>query len=134
MKNFNEFINKPELKINENIQDFYIDYQKLMSQGEDNDLYDELGELTLTHNLSKEDVGFIVNNYDTTFDMNDHLYTTYINWIDDGLKYSDSDETIELTKEELINFRNDCSGEQTGWSDTSYKICKFIGIDPTEGI
>lgn len=43
-------------------------------------------------------------------------------------------ETILVTRKELRNLIEDCSGEQTGWSDTSYRICYFLGIDPTDGI
>lgn len=45
----------------------------------------------------------------------------------------DYPETITLTKEEVQNFYNDVAGEQVGWSDTSYRIAEFIGIDPTQG-
>jgi len=41
-------------------------------------------------------------------------------------------ETITLTKEELLTFKEDVES-QTGWCDTSYRICEFIGIDPTQG-
>lgn len=42
------------------------------------------------------------------------------------------EKVIALTKEELKTFMDDVNS-QTGWSDTSYKICRFIGIDPTQG-
>jgi transposase len=39
---------------------------------------------------------------------------------------------ICLTKEEVQTFMDDACG--TGaWSDTSYKILEFIGLDPREG-
>ena len=47
--------------------------------------------------------------------------------------FSDSD-TITLTKEELVTFMNDVEQGIGSWSDTSYRICRFIGIDPTDGV
>jgi len=44
------------------------------------------------------------------------------------------EEIIIITKKELQTFHNDVSGNQTGWSDSSYRLVKFLGIDPTEGI
>jgi type I site-specific restriction-modification system R (restriction) subunit len=41
--------------------------------------------------------------------------------------------TICLTKADLQTFMDDCSKGMGIWSDTSYKICNFLGIDPTEG-
>jgi hypothetical protein len=43
-------------------------------------------------------------------------------------------DTITLTKEELITFMNDVEQGIGSWSDTSYRICRFIGIDPTDGV
>ena len=42
-------------------------------------------------------------------------------------------ETITLTKEELKTFMDDLDKGYGTWSDTSYKICRFLGIDPTQG-
>lgn len=39
---------------------------------------------------------------------------------------------IALTKEEIRTFANDCA-KQVGWSDTSQRIVKFMGDDPTQG-
>lgn len=44
------------------------------------------------------------------------------------------DDTITLTKEELITFKNDIEEGVGSWSDTSYKICRFIGVEPTDGV
>jgi len=50
-----------------------------------------------------------------------------------GIVYTiDEPETISLTKDELETFRLD-SIKEIGWSDSSYKIIKFLGEDPTEG-
>ena len=43
-------------------------------------------------------------------------------------------DTITLTKEELKTFMDDVEQGIGSWSDTSYRICKFIGIDPTDGV
>jgi hypothetical protein len=43
-------------------------------------------------------------------------------------------ETITLTKEELQTFAEDCYNQASGYSDTSYRIAHFLGIDPTDGI
>lgn len=43
------------------------------------------------------------------------------------------ENVIVLSKDDIKTFMDDVySG--TGWSDTSYKICRFIDIDPTDGI
>ena len=42
-------------------------------------------------------------------------------------------EVICLNKEEVTTFMHDVSDCTGAWSDTSYKILKFIGIDPTQG-
>ena len=51
-------------------------------------------------------------------------------WLDDSILSN----TISLTKEDLITFSNDIESSNGCWSDTSYKICKFIDIDPTAGV
>ena len=43
-------------------------------------------------------------------------------------------DTITLTKEELVTFMNDVEQGYGSWSDTSYRICRFIGINPKDGI
>jgi len=40
---------------------------------------------------------------------------------------------ILISKEDLLTFMNDVMDNQGNWSDTSYPICKFIGVDPTQG-
>jgi hypothetical protein len=45
-----------------------------------------------------------------------------------------SSDTITLTKEELKTFMDDVEQGIGSWSDTSYRICRFIGIDPTDGV
>lgn len=51
--------------------------------------------------------------------------------MDDELSKLLKEETISLTKAELETFMKDCNDGV--WSDSSYKICRFIGIDPTQG-
>ncbi len=45
-----------------------------------------------------------------------------------------SNDTITLTKEELQTFMDDVEQGIGSWSDTSYRILRFIGIDPTDGV
>ena len=47
---------------------------------------------------------------------------------------SDDSDKIKITKEELTTFMNDASTGTGVWSDTSYRICRFIDIDPTDGL
>jgi hypothetical protein len=42
-------------------------------------------------------------------------------------------ETIELTKAEIKTLIDDVGVGHCVWSDTSYKIIRFIGEDPTAG-
>ena len=43
-------------------------------------------------------------------------------------------DEITLTKEELQTISEDVSDGTGVWSDTSYRICIFLGIDPTDGV
>ena len=45
-----------------------------------------------------------------------------------------TDITITVTKDELQQFMNDVDSGFGIWSETSYRICRFLGIDPTDGI
>jgi len=50
-----------------------------------------------------------------------------------GITYDeDENDTISLTKEEIKTFQKDSLNGI--WSDSSYKICKFIEEDPSDGI
>lgn len=40
------------------------------------------------------------------------------------------EETITITKSELMTFRKDISNFQNSWSDTSYRLVRFIDEDP----
>ena len=42
-------------------------------------------------------------------------------------------DEITITKEDLQIFMDDVD-KGVEWSDTSYRICKFLGIDPTDGV
>ena len=59
-----------------------------------------------------------------------------LNEVSEKLNISDvsSSDTITLTKEELKTFMDDVEQGIGSWSDTSYRICRFIGIDPTDGV
>ncbi len=54
-----------------------------------------------------------------------------------SMKESNEFDEITLTRDELQTFMDDVANNEhtgAGWSDTSYRICRFLGIDPTEGI
>lgn len=94
------------------LEDFYEEYQKLFNtdgfeEGEEytnHELFTEVGQLVNKYNLSKEDVGVILKNYDNGFDINRFLQGTYDEWD----KYNDNKEPI---REELIEImrENDIS-------------------------
>lgn len=53
----------------------------------------------------------------------------------DDLRMQETEETIELTAEEIRTLMSDVSNvAASGWSDSSYRIIEFIGDDPTEGL
>ena len=66
--------------------------------------------------------------------MKDNKHIQSFNEHQENLNISSSSDTITLTKEELITFMNDVEQGIGSWSDTSYRICRFIGIDPTDGV
>jgi len=67
--------------------------------------------------------------------MKDNKHIKSFNEATENLNISDvSSDTITLTKEELKTFMDDVEQGIGSWSDTSYRICKFIGIDPTDGV
>ncbi len=91
IKKWSSFIKE---SINSNIINFYNEYKGLFSDPDDDDLdnipskidlYDEIGELTLKHNLSYEDVGYILNSLDTSFDTDGLLKSTYNTWVDENV-------------------------------------------------
>lgn len=51
----------------------------------------------------------------------------------DLINFQKSSDIIKLTKDEITTLMDD-SYHQTGWSDSSYKIISFIGLDPTAGV
>ena len=67
--------------------------------------------------------------------MKNNKHIKSFNEATENLNISDvSSDTITLTKEELKTFMDDVEQGIGSWSDTSYRICKFIGIDPTDGV
>ncbi len=48
-------------------------------------------------------------------------------------KLEESEETIALTVNEVKTLMDDAE-RQIGWSDTSYRIIRFIGDDPSAGV
>lgn len=80
---FNESINKT------NIDNYYRAYKAWLTEEpeEDNEptnyeRWMEVGQLTIKHHLSKEDVKYILDNYDTSFDWDGLLQSTYDKWTD----------------------------------------------------
>jgi hypothetical protein len=68
----------------------------------------------------------------TTVKNEDELFDDF--YIANVKPKSPAELTIIVTQEELKTFYDDVAGEQTGWSDSSYRLAKFIGIDPTQGL
>jgi hypothetical protein len=90
IKKFNENYTNKESKI----VNFYNDYINLLKQSDDeddeeenyltdNEKLTEVGQLTLKYNLSKEDVKYILDNYDISLDIDKLLQYTYDNWVDE---------------------------------------------------
>lgn len=74
-----------ENKFNEsvdNLSSFYNEYKELCDHDDlgNHELWMEIGQLTLKHGLSKEDVKNILDNYDCSFDINRFLLSTYNSW------------------------------------------------------
>ena len=68
--------------------------------------------------------------------MKDNKHIQSFNEATENLNISDvrSSDTITLTKNELETFLQDWEQGYGSWSDTSYRICIFLGIDPTDGV
>jgi|ERR1035437_44818 hypothetical protein len=120
----------------EEAADAYID-----SIHEDDYIEDDYIEEGMHIRRFNEDIGEVLANDYFEEDLSDEATSkatfshSRTNWDDDkslrGDKIEDSEGSITLTKEELLTFKEDI--EYGIWSDTSYKICEFLGIDPTEG-
>lgn len=75
--------------MNQNVKDFYKEYKKLFFDNNDYDnieLFQEIGELTIQHKLSKDDVKIILSGVDTSFDYSRFLQSTLDHWDDENNK------------------------------------------------
>jgi hypothetical protein len=76
---------------------FYLEYKKLF---EDNtglaELWIDVGELTVKHDMTKEEVKYILDFYDTSFDFSQFLRGTYDNWA-----IEEDEDYIKLTLGQL---------------------------------
>jgi hypothetical protein len=71
------------------IEAFYKDYKHVFDpvpEGEEDneptkyEMWMEVGELCTKHKMSEEDVKYVLDNYDISFDIFDFLSATYKNW------------------------------------------------------
>lgn len=78
-------------KFNESNQDklskFHKEYEELCKDEDlgNHELWTEIGQLTLKYDLTKDDVLFILNNFNCKFDVNGFLKQTWSDW-DDNLE------------------------------------------------
>jgi len=71
---------------------FYLAYMRLMSQYYYlPNILEDVEELTLQHNMTKGEIKFILDNYDTTFDLANVLRDTHDDWV------GENDETYVET-------------------------------------
>jgi len=85
IKRFNE-------SSNNKLDNFYKDYKELFNLEPGNEytnheLWTEVGQLTLKHDMTKQDVKEILDNYDCNFDFYNFLQSTYEEW-------NEEDETM----------------------------------------
>jgi acid phosphatase class B len=77
-------------KFNESNQDklskFHKEYEELCKDEDlgNHELWTEIGQLTLKYDLTKDDVLFVLNNFNCKFDVNGFLKQTWSDW-DDNL-------------------------------------------------
>ena len=53
--------------------------------------------------------------------------------IEEDDKKTGDEKTISVSAKDLKTFYDDAYN-QTGWSDSSYRLAEFIGIDPSDGV
>lgn len=70
--------------MNNRIQKFYKEYRELYEDDYDNlssyEVWMEVGQLTLKYELTSDDVKYILDNMDTSFDYANNLKDTLDNW------------------------------------------------------
>lgn len=96
---FGEQLNKNNDEMsNMRLDSFYKDYKKIFDYNEDDfeqgdepsnyELMMAVGQLTLEHDMTREDVKNILDNYDCRFDINHFLQSTYDEWVEDNTEKS----------------------------------------------
>jgi hypothetical protein len=95
-------------KFNEDNQDklsiFHREYEELCSNDElgNHELWTEIGQLTLKYNLTKDDVLYVLNNFNCKFDINKLLKQTWSDW-EDNLDVNDLwNEVLNIISEHSI--------------------------------
>lgn len=88
-----------EQHTNENNSDelirFYNEYKELCDRDDlgNHELWTEIGQLTLKHNLTKDDVLYVLNNFDCNFDIHNFLKQTWEDWD----KYEEDQKNTKLS-------------------------------------
>lgn len=100
LKRFNEEIGDPRyIKCN----NFYREYKNIVDFDESVpsriDLLDEIGDLCNEFKMSKEDVKFVLDNFDCSFDIDGLLQSTYNEWVDE--QGNDNDSLRDLVEDIL---------------------------------
>lgn len=93
LKRFNEEIDDPQYM---KCQKFHQTYKSLVDFDESEqgyeptnmDLISDIGDLCNKLNMTKEDVKFVLDNFDCSFDTDKLLQSTYNEWVDEQSKYS----------------------------------------------
>ena len=85
----------------ENIELFFRKYKSLIDLSDDMsssvDLLDGINDLLIEYTLSKDDVLFILTNYNTNFDCDNLLQIIFDEWVDDGITTPIWEDVIKIT-------------------------------------
>ena len=110
LKKFNEQNNTQDTKCH----DFYQEYKNIVDFNEDDydqgdepskvDQLSEIGDLCNKFNMSKDDIKYVLDNYDCSFDYDKLLQITYYEWVDENV-LSDGYYWIKL-KDNVGSFSN----------------------------
>ncbi len=108
LKRFNE-----NLKNSPILDEFYKEYKDLfkVSDEEENEysnieLLDLIGDLTINYNLEKSDVEYVLNYFNTSFDINKLLKITLDEWDEKEKRWDDIYKEFKSTdkEESITNF------------------------------
>lgn len=104
LKNFNEEIENSHKDVRSH--DFYVEYKSLFNN-EDNefgdsnsDLLDEIGDLCNEHEIKRDDIKWILDNYDCSFDVDKLLKIVYDEWVDE-------ENNLEAIENKIIECLNE---------------------------